>query len=233
MNSQYHPGQMGDDIMDYPVANVDYSGSTMSASAVSWSSLDVGAGNFASDVSDEINRLSSMSLNQQTSSMLPSLNAFPSPPSHSSSSHQHLAADAHTPPSTFSPSTPSTTSTVAHAMYDGANLEENDLTKYEVGDNADDADYLLSSYIPPDDTKGAFIFQCNNENEVAFTFAEPLVFGATKLALSKQEIDVISRGTPLWVYNRVSKTIFGVSIGIGDFYMSFLTQYFSFEYLVD
>ena len=220
MNS--HHGQMGDDIMDYPGANVDYSGSTMSASADAWTSLNVGAGDFAPDVSDEINRLSSMSVNQQTSSMLPSLNAFPSPPSHSSSSHQHLAAaDAHTPPSTFSPSTPPTESTVGRAMNDGANLGENDLTKYEVGDNADDADYLLNSYIPPDDTKGAFVFQCNDENEMAFTLYEPWVFGATKLALSKQEIDVISRGTPLWVYNRVSKTIFGVSIGIGHFFIYF------------
>ena len=76
----------------------------------------------------------------------------------------------------------------------------------------DDADQLLNSYIPQDESRGAFVFQCNDENEVAFTFNEPFMFGATKLALSKQDIDVVTRGTPLWVYNRVSKTIFGVGI---------------------
>ena len=60
-----------------------------------------------------------------------------------------------------------------------------------------------------DDVHGAFVFICNNDSELAFTYMEPFVFGATKNCLKRQEMDVIERGTPLWVFNRVAKTLFG------------------------
>ena len=76
-----------------------------------------------------------------------------------------------------------------------------------------DADRLQEMYRPDDDAHHAFVFFCNESNEFEFVYLEPLVFGTTRIAETTQEIDLVRAGTPLWVYNRVSKFVFGVSSG--------------------
>jgi hypothetical protein len=76
-------------------------------------------------------------------------------------------------------------------------------------EEGDEAETLLMQFEALDDGHGAFVFICNNDSEAAFTYMEPFVFGATKNCLKRQEMDVIERGTPLWVFNRVAKTLFG------------------------
>jgi hypothetical protein len=108
----------------------------------------------------------------------------------------------HSSPSSATPlGLPTTTTTTPDTIYGsahGGSLDE-----------GDEADKLLTQFEALDDVHGAFVFICNNDSELAFTYMEPFVFGATKNCLKRQEMDVIERGTPLWVFNRVAKTLFG------------------------
>ena len=68
---------------------------------------------------------------------------------------------------------------------------------------------LFQNYAPDDNEHHAFVFHCNEENEFDITGYEPYVFGANKLFILKKQFDLVKRGTPLWLYNRVSKFVFG------------------------
>jgi hypothetical protein len=108
----------------------------------------------------------------------------------------------HSSPSSATPlGLPTTTTTTPDTIYGSAHGGS--------ADEGDEADKLLTQFEALDDVHGAFVFICNNDSELAFTYMEPFVFGATKNCLKRQEMDVIERGTPLWVFNRVAKTLFG------------------------
>jgi hypothetical protein len=100
-------------------------------------------------------------------------------------------------------------------------FNNNSATTKMHGEMKNDFDKLLNHYEPTDQAHYGFVFLCNNVNQELFVSNTPLIFGTTRNSFERQEMDIIDEGTPIWVFNRISKEIFGVSRSVFEFFWKF------------